>query len=117
MMTCAEVNDNASYVYLTQKSTKQKGNYFKVEILREGEYSFQINQIPERAFEDKLQDQYNFSMATIIIGRVMGPNQIQWVEGSQSAFRTLFKKHTLPPGQYIVFGKIFFNESGKKIMN
>lgn len=114
MMTCAEVNDNASYVYLTQKSTKQRGNYFKVEILREGEYSFQINQIPERAFEDKLQDQYNFSMATIIIGKVIGPNQVQWFEGSQSAFRTLFKKHTLPPGQYIVFGKIFFQEKWEK---
>lgn len=114
MMTCAEVNDNASYVYLTQKSTKQLGNYFKVEILREGEYSLQINQIPERAFEDKLQDQYSFAMATIIIGRIMGPNQIQWFEGSQSAYRTLFKKHILPPGQYIVFGQIFFNEKWEK---
>jgi hypothetical protein len=65
-------------MYLTQKSFIKKGNYFKVEILKEGEYSFQINQIPEQAFEDKLQDSYNFVSATIIIGRIMGPNQIQW---------------------------------------
>lgn len=32
MLTIAEVNDNASYVYSTQKSTAAKGNYFKVKI-------------------------------------------------------------------------------------
>lgn len=46
MVTSAEVNDSASYVYLTQKSTMRHGNYFRVEILRDGLYSFQINQIP-----------------------------------------------------------------------
>ena len=34
MLTIAEVNDNASYVYSTQKSTASKGNYFKVKILK-----------------------------------------------------------------------------------
>lgn len=46
MLTIAEINDNASYVYSTQKSTAAKGNYFKVKVIKEGNYSFQINQIP-----------------------------------------------------------------------
>lgn len=114
MITSAEVKDTASYVYLTQKSSFKKGCYFKVEILKEGEYSLQVNQIPERTFEDKLQENYNYASATLILGRVTGPNQYQWYEGTQSAFRTLFKKHRLPPGQYVVFSKIFFDQKYEK---
>ena len=55
MLTIAEINDNASYVYSTQKSTAAKGNYFRVKIMKEGNYSFQINQIPERTYPDKDQ--------------------------------------------------------------
>lgn len=44
----------------------------------------------------------------------MNGNMVEWYEGSQSAYRTLFKKHTLPAGQYIVYGKIFFSERWEK---
>ena len=64
--------------------------------------------MPERVFEDKLQDQHEYMMATMLIGKIVGPYQVQWFEGTQSNFRTLFKKHRLPPGQYIVYGKIRF---------
>jgi hypothetical protein len=30
MITSAEVNDNASYIYHTQKATAKNGRYFKV---------------------------------------------------------------------------------------
>jgi hypothetical protein len=46
MLTVAEVDDNASYIYSTQQSSARKGCYFKVRILQEGVYSLQINQNP-----------------------------------------------------------------------
>ena len=33
-LTVCEINDNASYVYSTQKSTAARGNYFKVKIMQ-----------------------------------------------------------------------------------
>jgi hypothetical protein len=114
MITSAEVKDTASYVYVTQKATIKNGRYFKVEILKDGEYSFQVNQIPERAFDDKLQANYNYVQSNIIIGKIIGPGRYQWFEGSQSAFRTLFKKHNLTVGQYIIFSKIRFDQKWEK---
>lgn len=49
-MTVAEINDNASYVYKTMKDKQLTGVYFKVEILKAGHYSFQIDNTPRRTF-------------------------------------------------------------------
>lgn len=50
MVTSAEVDDDASYVFLTQQARDDRRKYFKVEIFREGDYSFQISQIPDRRY-------------------------------------------------------------------
>lgn len=92
-----------------QHPPKGKGCYFKVNIFKEGSYSFQLNQTPDRAYEDRFQKKYKYRPTTLLIGRVEGKH-IEYFEGSQSAYRTLFKKHKLPPGEYIVFAKIFFDE-------
>jgi hypothetical protein len=104
MVTSAEVDDNASYVYFTQKSQDKKGKYFFVNILREGEYSFQINQTPSRRFLNGQYQYYRYVPATILIGRVNSTNMYEYFEGSQSAYRTLFKKHWLPVGHYVIYG-------------
>lgn len=51
ILNVAEVNDEASYVYCVQHPKKRKGCYFKVSIYKEGSYSFQINQTPDRAYQ------------------------------------------------------------------
>lgn len=109
ILNVAEVNDEASYVYHVQRPKKRKGCYFKVSIFKEGKYSFQLNQTPDRAYQEQHQKMYKYQPATLLIGRVEG-KLIEYYEGSQSAYRTLFKKHRLPPGEYIVFAKIAFNE-------
>ena len=114
MLTIAEVNDNASYIYSTQKSTASAGNYFMVKILKEGSYSFQINQIPERTYPDKDQESHKYADATIKIGKVLGNGKYQEFEGSTSAYRTLFQRHTLTPGDYAVWGKIDFNQKWER---
>jgi hypothetical protein len=80
-----------------------------VTIYKEGHYSFQINQTPDRAYQQKHQKKYKYVTATLLIGRIEG-KYIEYFEGSQSAYRTLFKKHKLPPGEYIVFAKIYYDE-------
>lgn len=49
-VTVAEINDNASYVYKTMKDKQLGGVYFKVQILKPGYYSFQIDNTPRRNF-------------------------------------------------------------------
>ncbi len=50
MIVSAEIKDTASYVYFTQDDSDKKGKYFVVDILRKGEYSFQVSQTPHRVY-------------------------------------------------------------------
>ena len=43
MVTVAEINDNASYVYETQFAPPNKGIYFGIEVEEETTYSFHID--------------------------------------------------------------------------
>lgn len=67
-ITVAEVDDNASYVYKSHKDQQKQGCYFSVEIKKQGLYSFQVDKTPERSFEDKLQNEYNYPRATVDVG-------------------------------------------------
>jgi hypothetical protein len=40
----------------------------------------------------------------------MGNGKYQEFEGSTSSYRTLFRRHTLPAGDYVIWGKIDFSE-------
>ena len=44
----------------------------------------------------------------------MGNGKYQEFEGSTSAYRTLFRRHTLPPGDYVIWGKIDFSEKWER---
>lgn len=96
-------------MYHTKHPKKGKGCYFRLTIFKEGKYSLQINQTPGRVYPQKYQKGYKYVTTTLLIGRVEG-NNVEYYEGSQSAYRTLFKKHTLKPGEYVVFTKIYFNQ-------
>ncbi len=54
-ITIAEINDDASYVYKSFKDKNKEGVYFRVDIKKQGFYSFQIDKTPERSFENKVQ--------------------------------------------------------------
>jgi len=110
MLTSAEIDDNASYVYLTQPARDDRRKYFKVEIFREGDYSFQVNQIPDRRYPREYMAYYDYVDITLNIGKIVSPGRLEYYEGSQSNFRTLFKKHHLTPGVYIAFVEIQFNQ-------
>ena len=45
-LAVAEINDNASYVYRSFKDKRIEGGYFKIEIYKEGYYSFQVDKTP-----------------------------------------------------------------------
>ena len=50
LLTIAEINDNASYMFASQNDEEGKGVYFQVEIKRKGNYSFQVDQTPNRIY-------------------------------------------------------------------
>lgn len=79
-ITIAEVNDNASYLYKSYKDQSKQGVYFKLDIKKEGTYSLQVDKTPERSFEDKLQNAYNYPTAIIELGYLNNGN-IQKLQG------------------------------------
>lgn len=81
-ITTAEVSDTASYVYHTQETHQYKGCYFKVKIFKEGEYSLQINQTPDRMFSKDIQKNFKYLPATLLIGRIDG-SKVRHYEGAQ----------------------------------
>lgn len=109
MITSAEIDDSASYAFHTLNARDSHKKFFKVEILQEGDYSFQINQIPERRYPDSFRDYYNYVPITFNLGRVVSAGRLEHYPGSQSAYRTLFSKHHLKPGAYIASVEIQFN--------
>lgn len=44
----------------------------------------------------------------------MGGGNYKEFEGSTSSYRTLFRRHTLQPGEYVVWGKIAFNDKWER---
>lgn len=103
-ITIGEVHDGYSYVYSSQPATSGKGVYFKVKILKEGEYSFQLNQTSFR-----LVDRLRYKPATMNIGCLLPNGDIKYYRGTQSEYQTVFRKHKLPPGDYIVYAEQQFH--------
>lgn len=112
-LTVAEINDNASYIYKSIKDKNNEGGYFKIEIIQSGYYSLQVDKTPERSFEDKLQDQYNYPEARLDLAKVNG-NSCQKLESCISSRRTLFKGYQLTPGIYVAFVKIAYDRKFEK---
>lgn len=46
ILTVAEINDNASYVYQSNYDPEIKGVYFTLKIVHEGNYSLQVDKTP-----------------------------------------------------------------------
>ena len=71
-LTVAEINDNASYVYESFYDPEIKGAYFTIDVLKPGEYSFQIDKTPERSYTGEKQRKYQYPEAWLEIGRIDG---------------------------------------------
>jgi hypothetical protein len=112
-ITIAEINDNASYMYKSHKDQNREGCYFKIDVKKEGTYSLQVDKTPERSFEDKLQESYNYPRATVELGLVSG-GSTQKLEGFASSQRTTQKKYRLQPGTYIVKVLVDFDPKYEK---
>ena len=61
-------------------------------------------------FSKEIQKNFKYLPATLLIGRIDG-NKVRHYEGSQEPYRTIYKKHHLVPGDYVVFGKIYYNKN------
>ena len=46
LITIAQINDNASYLYKSIKDPNLYGSYYKIQILLKGNYSFQVDSTP-----------------------------------------------------------------------
>ena len=60
MLTIAEINDNASYVFKSFNDRHQKGVYFRIQILFKGTYSFHLDKTPKRYFNEKQEQLYKY---------------------------------------------------------
>jgi hypothetical protein len=47
------------------KDRYNEGVYFKVEIVENGTYSFQIDKTPQRSFEKTIEEEYSYPEATL----------------------------------------------------
>jgi hypothetical protein len=88
--------------------------YFKVTILKEGEYSFQLNQTAERFFRERIDGKdmtAEYRTVTMNIGRVLPNGELEYYRGAQWYYQIVYRKHILPPGEYIVYAKQNFHSS------
>ena len=114
-LTIAEVSDSASYVYCSQPTATGEPRYFKVSIFEEGWYSFQLNQTPSKTLLEGKREPFVYLPAHMSIGRLLSNGELQWYRGAQSAHRTVFRKHTLPQGEYVVCTELdFYKEDSFK---
>ena len=100
-ITVAEIDDNASYVYKSHKDRNRQGCYFAIDIKAEGLYSIQVDKTPERSFEDKRQNSYNYPMTKVDLS-FYNNGHCQKLQGFANNKRTTFQKYNMKPGIYIV---------------
>lgn len=112
-MTIAEIDDNASYIYKSHKDPQNKGCFFKIRILKAGNYSFHIDKTPERSYEDKVQNKFTYPLAELEVGRFNG-NSVVGKKGTSSRKRTLYYDYDLEAGEYIAFARIHYDKSLEK---
>lgn len=73
----------------------------------------QVDKTPERSYEDKLQNDYQYATAVVELG-FMNNGQIQKLQGIQSNQRTTQQKYRMNPGFYIVKVKLDFDPKWEK---
>ena len=114
VITIAEVDDDASYIYKSHKDPNKEGCYFRIEIQAKGMYSLQVDNKPERSFEDKKQRAYQYPNATVDVG-IYNNGSVKRIQGFAGRKRTLFQKYDMNPGIYIVKAKIDFDSNFEKL--
>lgn len=112
-ISVAEINDNASYVYKSIKDPKMEGGYFKIEIVKAGYYSLQVDHTPFRNFKRKVWDHYHTPITRIELARVNG-GHCQRIETVMSAERTSSRGYQLTPGVYVAYVKLDFDRQFEK---
>ena len=82
-ITIAEIIDGSSYVYCTQQEYQGNGKYFKIKIFKEGWYSFQLNQTPDKFLEEGQRNDFEYKTATLNIGQILPGGDIKYYKGAQ----------------------------------
>ena len=93
-ITIAEIDDDASYIYKSYYDPEMRGAYFKVKIAREGEYSFQVDQTPERIFQGEKQERYRYPEVLIEVSKMEGEG-VKQLSGLISQKRVVIQPHKL----------------------
>ena len=104
-LTIAEINDNASYVYESQHDAACEGVYFTIEVGESGTYSFHIDKTPERTYERDRCNKFRYPESKLEIRKV-DERRVEYLGGTISSQRTLYKSYDLKPGKYVALAKI-----------
>jgi hypothetical protein len=83
-------NEGYQYSYKTVKSIKKNGVYFRVFIPTRGKYFFTVNLESKRKFPQHVQDEWNYPISTIVVGKINGDNKYRFIS-SQNLLKFLEK--------------------------
>lgn len=114
IITIAEINDNASYVYKSAKDPQKNGCFFKVQILQKGRYSFQVDSTPQRTFEIKYNTNYRYPYIKFELGMMTDQGYIRRITSMEQNSRTSFYGSEFDVGVYICFVRIDFDPKFQK---
>ena len=102
VITIAEINDNASYVYESYRDPNCEGVYFTINILKKGTYSFHVDKTPDRYVNVK---GYKYPLGEFGLRRIEKGSYALY-QGLLSKRRSLFRKYDLEPGKYVAYVRV-----------
>jgi len=98
------VHDDYEYVSHRVSSDPNHAVYFKIKVEREGKYYITINQESRR--KNAYNPDFEYSTASLVIGRVLGNGNYEYVASTNGADKEVWSKCVLTPGEYIVYAKV-----------
>ena len=110
------MNDSFQYSFLTKKVSKKVGEYFKINIPKEGRHYFSMSQEPLKRYSKTYRDKYDYAEIKVALGRNLGDNQFEYIASTQFGKKDVWVTHeseTIPAGEYIMYAKVnwpAFNE-------
>ena len=92
VVTVAEINDNASYVYECYHDPDCRGAYFTVDVMVAGKYSIHLDKTPERtATEGYTINYFEYPLGELGLRKIDGTPVLY--QGLLSKRRTLFREY------------------------
>ena len=98
------IHDDYKYTSLRVNSDPRHAVYFKLKITAQGKYYITVNQENKRKHAQN--PHFRYSTVSIVVGKVLGNGQYEYVTGNNRADREVWAKGTFTPGEYLVYAKV-----------